>query len=284
MDAKSVASSVKELVSLPRAYHRISHMLDDPRASSADIGKIISHEPALAARILRLVNSAYFNLPTRIESIPLAITILGDRSLRNLVLATSVTSAFAKISTRLVDMSDFWHHSVYCGLMARGLSHRFDKRHAEQCFLAGLLHDLGKLVIYQHLPEAASRVLSELEFREEPIENVEQEILGFTHADVGYELFKQWKLPEVYLTTTAFHHAPEAATTHVLETCLVHVADALTKKVEPGNKLLYEDNSQPALSDFVRNRVALTPELVADLRLEVDLQTVEVFATLFGES
>jgi len=283
MDANTLARSVKELVSLPRAYHRIGRMLDDPRANSSDVGKVIAHEPALAARILRLVNSAYFNLPSRVDNIPLAITILGGRSLRNVVLATSVTSAFARISSRLVDMSDFWHHSVYCGLMARALALRLEKRQAEQCFLAGLLHDLGKLVIYHHLPEEAGRILSDLESRGGPVQSVEQEILGFTHADVGRELFRQWQLPEVFQCTTAYHHAPETAKGYVMETCLVHVADALTKKVEPGNKVAYEDDGMPPLSEFVRNRVPLTPELVDDLRLEVDLQTVELVATLFGD-
>lgn len=279
MTPDELVSDVSELVSLPRAYQRISEMLEDPRYSAADIGKVVAHEPALTAKVLRMVNSAYYGFPSQIDSIPLAITVLGARALRDLVLATSVASAFSRINTQLVDMADFWHHSIYCGITARLLSKRLKLGQSEQLFVAGLLHDLGKLVIYTKLPEQATQVLTRFAESQQPVFMLEREILGFDHADVGLALLKHWQLPEVFQQTTAYHHEPSAELTHADQVALIHVANALSKKVEPGHKLKSEI---PAMAPYAAERIALTEELVEELRLEADVQSIEVFRTLFA--
>jgi putative nucleotidyltransferase with HDIG domain len=272
---------VGELVSLPRAYQRINEMLEDPRYGPTDIGRVIAHDPALTARVLRIVNSAYYRFPTKIDNIPLAITVLGTRALRELVLATSVASAFDKINTRLVDVADFWHHSIYCGILARLLSRRLKRGQSEQLFVAGLLHDLGKLVIYHRLPAEASTILSRFAEADMPLYMIEREVLGFDHAAVGAALLEHWELPEVFRQTTAFHHAPEQAS-FADETALIHVANALTKKVEPGHKLKHDYTTLPELHPSAAARVPLTEALVEELRLEADVQSIEVFSTLFS--
>lgn len=282
MTPEELVSDVRELVSLPRAYHRISEMLDDPRYGAPDIGKVVAHDPALTARVLRMVNSAYFQFPSKIDTIPLAITVLGTRALRDLVLATSVASSFAKISTRLVDVADFWHHSIYCGIMARLLSKRLKRGQAEQMFVGGLLHDLGKLVIYHRIPEQATVVLSEFATSDRPLFLIEREVLGFDHAEVGSALLRQWELPELLHDMVAYHHAPDLAAAHHDEIALVHTANALTKKVEPGHKLKQNDADLPELHPAAAARVKLDAELMDELRLEADVQSIEVFSTLFS--
>lgn len=282
MTPEELARDVGELVSLPRAYHRISEMLEDPRYGSSDIGKVIAHDPALTARLLRLVNSAYYHFPNKIDTIALAITVLGTRALRELVLATSVASAFARISTKLVDVADFWNHSIYCGIISRLLSRRLKRGSSEQLFVAGLLHDIGKLVIFHKLPEQASVVLTRLAESSEPMYAIEREVLGFDHAAVGAALMRQWALPEVFAETTAFHHAPERAKRFSDEAVLVHIANALTKKVEPGHKLPHDEDELPEMSPLAVARVPLSGPLVEELRLEADVQSIEVFSTLFS--
>jgi putative nucleotidyltransferase with HDIG domain len=282
MTPEQLARNVSELVSLPRAYYRVSEMLEDPHCSSADIGKVIAHDPALTARLLRVVNSAYYSLPSKVDTIPQAITVLGTRALHELILATSVTSAFAKISTDLVDMADFWHHSIYCGILARALSRRLRRGQPEQVFVAGLLHDIGKLVMYHKLPEHAAEVLRLFAESDEPLYRVERDVLGFDHAAVGSALLSAWKLPESLRAPVALHHTPVRATTFADEVTLVHVANALSKKVEPGYKVRRRNSDQAAIDPAASQRMPLDPALLDQLRLEADVQSIEVFSTLFS--
>lgn len=285
MDPQSVAQDISRLVALPRAYHRVSEMVRDERYGTTDIGRVIAHEPALTARLLRMVNSAYFGLPSRIDTIPMAITVLGTRALHELVLATSVASAFDRIDSSLVDVADFWHHSIYAGLVARLLSRRLRLGHSEQMFIAGLLHDLGKLAIYHRLPEAAQQVLVTFADEGDPrtLYEVERDVLGFDHSAVGEALLRLWQLPSVYVEVAAYHHDPDQAESFPDEVAVVHVADALTRKVEPGHKVARGADDLPLLHPAAAERVRMDPDLVADLRLEADLQAIEVYGTLFGQ-
>ncbi len=284
MGPETVAARIVNLVSLPRAYHRINEMLADERYGAADIGRVISAEPALTARLLRMVNSAYYGLPSRIDTVPLAISVLGTRALHELLLATSVASAFNRIDTRLVDVADFWHHSIYCGIVARLLSKRLRLGQSEQAFTAGLLHDIGKLAMYHELPDAAEAALSRFATTEQrrPLFEIEREMLGFDHADVGGALLGLWDLPAVYREAVTCHHRVADSEAHAEVTCLVHVANALSKKVEPGHKLPTDKHDLPLIDDAAAARIALTPELVEELRVDADMQSIEVYGTLFG--
>ncbi|EAR20746.1 HDOD domain-containing protein [Nitrococcus mobilis] len=282
MTADEIAAHTANLASLPRAYHRINEMLADTRYSVADIGKVIRHEPALTARLLRLVNSAYFGLATRIDSVPLAISVLGIRALHELVLATSVASAFARIDTQLVDVADFWHHSVYCGIMARLLSKRLRIAESEQIFVAGLLHDIGKLAIYQQLPEHSEQVLSRFADSNDPLYRVEQKVLGFTHAAVGKALLHRWGLPAVFCEVTAYHHHPNRSRHYRDESWVVHAADALSAKIEPGHKITRDHTAPPSFEPNARPRIALTASLAEELAVDADAQSIEVYGMLFG--
>jgi putative nucleotidyltransferase with HDIG domain len=284
MGPDTIAARVVKLVTLPRAYHRINEMLADERYGAADIGRVISADPALTARLLRMVNSAYYGLPSRIDTVPLAISVLGTRALHELLLATSVASAFSRIDTRLVDVADFWHHSIYCGIVARLLSKRLRLGQSEQAFTAGLLHDIGKLALYHELPDIAETALSRFGTaeRRRPLFEIERELLGFDHADVGGALMTHWELPAVYREAVTCHHRVANSEDHVEVTCLVHVANALSKKVEPGHKLPTDDQDLPLVDGTAAERIELTPELVEELRVDADMQSIEVYGMLFG--
>lgn len=282
MTPEQLAQDVSSLVSLPRAYHRISEMLENPHYDNADIGKIIAHDPALTARVLRLVNSAHYALSSKVISIPQAITLLGSRALQELVLATSVTSAFSKISSKLVDMADFWHHSIYCGILARAIARHQRYPQPEQIFVAGLLHDIGKLVLYHRLPEQSETILHQFADSELPLYRVERDVLGFDHAAVGAALLSAWRLPDIYRVTTEFHHTPNRTRTYVDEVALIHLANALTKKIEPGHKISKDDPVQLAIDPTVAEKIKLEDEHLEQLHLDADVQSIEVFSTLFS--
>ncbi len=282
MTPHELVSGAGELISLPRAYHRVNEMLDDPRYGPVDIGHVIGHEPALTARLLRLANSAALRLPTKVDSVPMAITVLGTRSLRELLLATAVATAFERINTKLVDVADFWHHSIYCGMLTRLLSRRLGWANSEQVFIGGLLHDLGKLVIYHQLPYQASQVLTQIKRSQQPAYLIERELLGFDHARVGEALLKSWDLPEIFCEIVAHHHEPQASSAYARETQLVYLANSLCKKIEPGHKLGDNERGDEVLCRQVAVQLGLSGEAMEELMLQADVQSIELFGTLFS--
>ncbi|RFA31266.1 hypothetical protein CAI21_01095 [Alkalilimnicola ehrlichii] len=282
MTPEALVANAGGLVSLPRTYHRVSEMLDDPRFTAAEIGRVINHDPALTARVLKVVNSAPYRQPKKVENIATAIAVLGTRSLHDVLLATSVASVFSDINSQLVDVQDFWHHSIYCGILARLIGKRLGIANEGRLFTAGLLHDLGKLVIYRQQPLAASKILREVNLSRRPAYQVEQEILGFDHAAVGAALLKSWDLPEVYTEVVAHHHTPNLCADYCTEANIVHVANALSKLVEPGYKRWPPADSRLDLHPSVAEHVKLAAEEIAELQLEADVQSIDIFSNLFS--
>jgi HD-like signal output (HDOD) protein len=238
MTARELVAGVTNLLSFSTAYSRVNELLQDPQSSAQDLGAVISHDPGLAIRLLKIVNSAYYGFPRKIDTLSRAVTIIGTRELEALVLATVAVDSFNRISTDLVDMSAFWHHSVYCGLVARLLARRFGVLHIERLFVAGLLHDVGQLVIYHQIPEQAREALAAAEPTDDGLYRAEQHLLGFTHGDVAAELFELWRLPASIKEAAAFHHEPGRAQEFPLETALVHLANSVANTVEPARNIL----------------------------------------------
>lgn len=238
MTARELVAGVTNLLSFSTVYLRVNELLQDPQSSAQDLGAVISHEPGLATRLLKIVNSAYYGFPRKIDTLTRAVTIVGTTELEALVLATTAVDAFNRTSTDLVDMSAFWHHSVYCGLAGRFLARRSGVLHTERLFVAGLLHDVGQLVIYQQIPEQARQALAAAEPTDDGLYRAEQHLLGFTHGDVAAELFERWKLPASIKEAAAFHHEPGRAQEFPLETALVHLANSVANTVEPARNIL----------------------------------------------
>ncbi|MGD2119192.1 MAG: HDOD domain-containing protein [Chromatiales bacterium] len=221
-----------ELPSLSEVFRQFTEKLDDPSACAEDFSEIISTDPALTARVLQLVNSAYYSFSSEITDIPHAITILGLNDLRELVLMISVVEFFEGLPNDLINMHAFWNHSVLTGLIGKELQRVPVVKTTQSMFTAGLLHDVGSLVIYNRLPEMA-RTSLELHERDKRMRYlVEREIIGFDHAAVGGELMRHWGLPEFLYEAVRFHHAPEKASQFVAEAGLIRLCDRLARLLE----------------------------------------------------
>ena len=156
--AIDVMIAVKDWVaSPPHVYIKLNDTLKDPRSSFKEFSEIISHDPSLTARLLKIVNSSFYSFETEIETITHALTIVGTEQLTELVLATSVTSQFTHIPKQLVSMNSFWEHSIACGVAAKVIADRRGESHLESFYLAGMLHDIGSLIIYKKFPEQAKK-------------------------------------------------------------------------------------------------------------------------------
>jgi len=221
-----LVNDVKGIVSLPSACVRINEIVDDPNSSLDDIGKIVAQDPALTLRILKIANSPFYGLSKQIETVNRAVSVLGTTQLRDLVLATSAVQTFDGIPNELITMDAFWRHSIACGIAARELGKLVMRNRADALFVAGLLHDIGQLVIFNKLPEESKQVLLyALEGTEnEDVFSAEIHLLGFSHCDVGAELVRDWNLPPLYQECIEFHHTPEKATQFSKEVALIHIA------------------------------------------------------------
>jgi HD-like signal output (HDOD) protein len=228
---EALIDEVGELLSLPDAAIRLNSLLTEPDATTAQIAEVVSLDPALCARVLRAVNSAYFGLRSRIDTISKAITMIGTSELHSLVLATSAAQAFKNISCKLIDMESFWQHSVRAALAARGFSESCMRRHRERIFLAALMHDIGKLVLYHQLPAESTRILEGVRAGR-PQDEMELSVLGYTHGDVGAALLERWNLPATLHVPVRYHHRFAEAPEFAREAALIHLGSAVAHLME----------------------------------------------------
>lgn len=235
IDPYSIIEDIDQLVSLPDICIKVNEMVEDPNCSTNAVGTIISQDVNMTARLLKIANSAFYGFPSKIETISRAITIIGYRELRDLVLATAAIDAFDKIPMNLANMGSFWKHSVYCAVITKILATKCGALHGERLFITGLLHDIGHLIFYLKLPELAREAMvnAALNDRDSYIE--ERDLIGFDHAAAGGALLDKWGLPQSLVEPILFHHEPELAKEFLFEAAILHIANIITKNVELGN-------------------------------------------------
>jgi putative nucleotidyltransferase with HDIG domain len=233
-DISELVEGVGDLVTLPAVFIRINQLLESDNSTTADIAQAVSQDPAFTVRLLRVANSPFYGFSSAVDTVSKAVAIIGTSQIRNLALSTAVASSFSGLPNKLVSMENFWRHSLYCGLAARKLAKLAGKCDAEAVFTAGLLHDIGELVIFNRLPEQAKAALMlVLDSADElSMNQAEQQTLGFDHAQVGGELARQWKLPAMLEECIAYHHDIHSAKRYPRETALVHIANILALMAE----------------------------------------------------
>jgi HD-like signal output (HDOD) protein len=245
--AQSLVKDNVKLVSLPHVCIRVNLMVGDPDCTAQEVGTVISQDASLSARLLKIANSPLYGYRSKIDTISRAVTVIGQRELRDLVFAVSAVKTFSSIPVDLANMASFWRHSMFTGIVARLLAKRCHVLHTERLFVAGLLHDLGQLLIYHKLPEEAQRILRRSEALDEPLFLSERHLIQIDHAMVGGALASLWELPELLRLAIRFHHEPEQAP-QCLEAALVHLADVISRIAEfPDRKsVLIERSSRHA--------------------------------------
>jgi HD-like signal output (HDOD) protein len=202
--------SPNSVYSIPAIYARLNAKLKDGNSSNAEIATLIEKDPGLSIVVLKIVNSAIYGFRNNISSINHAITILGRNELSVLLLSTGIINLFQKLPISTELLNAHWRHCLLCGLIAKELSLSGSLSvNSSNLFVAGLLHDVGKPIIWHKLPEQSKSIYAGTS--PEDILDKESSQLGFTHAEVGYELMKLWALPESLLATTRWHHQPEKA-------------------------------------------------------------------------
>jgi HD-like signal output (HDOD) protein len=218
-----------KLITLPEVYIRLKDIIEAPDYLLEDVADTIRSDPALTARILKLINSPYFGLPGKIETVFRAVSLLGTQQIHDLTLATCISETLSRQTIPRLNMHGYWKKSVYCGLVAQGLAQKLGLIDSERLFVCGLLFDLGHLILYQSLPDETQNALLLSQQKVQPLVEAERELIGLDYARVGATLMRQWSFPTCLIDTTEFHPEPVRAKNHPAETAMVHIAALLAE-------------------------------------------------------
>lgn len=273
--ALELISEVKDLVSLPDIYLQVRALVNHPDSSLADVANVIAHDPGLSARILKLVNSAFFGLPGKVETITRAVSILGMGPVHDIALATSVSHAFSGMDSSVMSMERFWRRSIHCGVLGHQLSMRSGDLEPERMFVAGLLRDVGHLVMYQQIPEPAAQALTRAyDEHRQPFE-VERELIGFDYVDVGCALMQQWELPDYLAESVRGHLEPAANTPFARESAILHIASHVIDDETPDKSA-----TRAQVAGEVWERAGIASEAIVEVEEDVKSRVAAVVELL----
>ncbi len=278
--AKSLVDISSDISSLPTIFHQINQAVEDPEITFSEIARIISGDPSLSGRLLRLANSSFYGFSSRIETISHAITIIGMAQLRDLVLATTVVSQFKNVPSSIIDMESFWKHSVACGLTARIIAVYKKEFNTERYYVLGMLHDLGRLLMLLNIPDVVKDALNTCAAEKKLLFKTEMETLEFDHAEVGGELLKEWNLPSSLIEPVRYHHNPSAAPQFQMETAIVHTADLIVHALELGNS---GDSFVPPLDPKAWDKIQIPSSLISNIVDQVNVQFPDVVRAFSGK-
>jgi len=275
--AAQLVEGVETLKSLPAAYLHIKRVIDDPRSSTNDLAKAISADPALTARVLRLVNSPLYGFNSKIETVSRALVVLGIQQIHDLALATSVAAVFKSARPRHLDMERFWRESVYCALAARSVAKLCNVLDSERLFVAGLLHGLGTLVMYERVPEEAAEASRQAARGERPLVEAQRALIGCDYAEVGGLLARRWNLPVNLCSAIAHHLQPGMAAPPAVVESIVHIGYWVMRAVQDE---LAQDTWTQGLSPGAWEATGLTADCFSLVRMQADAQLAETLAML----
>jgi putative nucleotidyltransferase with HDIG domain len=259
--AADLVRDIRGLVTLPDVYLRIDRLLNDPNSSTSEIAGAIKQDASFTVRLLRVANSALYRFPSSVETVEKAVLIIGTGRVRDLALSMSVARSFAGLPNDLVSMENFWRHSLLCALAARRLAGEVRRCDPDALFTAGLLHDIGELILFHRMPEKSREALLMVldGAGELAVHEAERKVIGFDHSAVGGELARGWSLPALLQECIGHHHDLANATRHPREAALVHLANSFAHMAEVNRP---DPAEVDPIDPVAWQRTGLTPESI----------------------
>jgi putative nucleotidyltransferase with HDIG domain len=248
---------------MPHVANLVMEKLSDPNATPRDLQKIISQDQALAARVLKISNSPFYGCARTVTNLTDALVVMGFDSIRSLVVASAMQDFFKKfgLAEKLL-----WEHSIACGSIAKLVARRVKYSKIEEAFLAGLLHDLGKVVLNLKLPNEMLEIVQQV--YNDPTQTfaqIEEKNFGFNHAQVGMLTARKWNFTDTIEESIGYHHSPERATILPILTYIVTLSNSVSHKLEIGPTR----NPELDLSALRATKaLRLTPEMLEDLLMD----------------
>jgi HD-like signal output (HDOD) protein len=265
-----IVRSVSAIATLPEVTNRIIATVEDPKSSASQLNRIVSHDPALVTRILKVVNSAFYGLSGQIGSIERAIVLLGLNAVKNIAVAASLGQLFrgAKLG-RQFTAKDIWTHCLAVGVTARDLAIRMKLPLGDEAFLAGMIHDVGILISLQTAPEMLRQVCDTA--AADPASHfcaLEEQLIGNDHQALGMALAEHWRFPRACQLVAGYHHRPtELDDPNRMIVNLLYVADTLCCQSTHGfNLTALHQPLEPATLESLE----ISSEAVAATRENID--------------
>ncbi|MFO0775748.1 MAG: HDOD domain-containing protein [Nitrospiraceae bacterium] len=258
-EVRSRIEQLGDLPTLPHIVQKLAATIGRENVSAEDIGSLIEKDQVLSAKVLRLANSPLYGFPARIASVAHAVVVLGLNVVKGLTLCAS---AFDMMKD--AGMTHLWRHSLGVAMTSHILATRAHLRNPEELFVAGLMHDIGKVVLCVKWPDTAAKLTqgaAKLKDKDPTILEVEQAVLSLSHADVGGALAQAWHLPTSLREPILYHHYPTLARDAAQQTAIVHVADVIVKAMGCGNP---GDDMVPVLSQPAWEMVGLNDKALAE--------------------
>lgn len=273
LDPQELIRTAPTLGSPPVVYQRLVEVLNDPRSGAHEVAAVIGQDTSLTARLLRLANSAYFAFNRPVDSVRQAVTLIGATHVRDIALATSVTSYFKSVPADLINLEEFWKHSLAVGIGARMLAGQRRETNVERFFVAGMLHDVGRLILYVQAPDHARTILNHAQNHECLLYEAEMELGGFDHGTVGGILMEKWNMSESLIECVSLHHRPQEATRFPVETATIHLADLIANALRLGRS---GERMVPPRWIGVWDALSLDPAELPDLMTSMQAEFDEV--------
>ncbi len=274
---QELVKGVDKLVSLPEVCFLVNDLVNDPTSDIQQIGNVISQDPDLTARLLKLVNSSFYGYTTPIDTVSRAIMVVGLRELQHMVWASSAVETFNSLPPADATMASFWRHSIFTAVCGRILAREANILHPERLFVTGLLHDIGRLLIYIKEPDVAREVFGRQQ--QDPNQDlciIEKNLLGFDHAELGGVLCESWQLPASISVAIANHHQPVLASGYPMESSIVHIANIMAHALELGQEEKLQELTHPGAWGMLD----LSDNIVKKILHEAVLQFLEVLELL----
>ena len=272
---------VSSIATLPEVTAKIISTVEDPKSTASQLHKIVSHDPALVTRIMKVVNSAFYGLPGQIGSIERAIVLLGLNAIKNIAVAASLGQLFkgAKLCEGFT-AKDLWTHCIAVGVTARDLARQMKLPVADEAFLAGMIHDVGILISLQSFPEQLRQTCDAARNSERSFVDIEREFMnGMDHQALGACLAEQWRFPKNCQLVAGYHHQPSTlGEQNKMLVMLVHVADTICCQSKHGFNLTAMHQS---LDEIELREMQIDPALVQRTASNLD-GLMSVASTLLG--
>lgn len=274
---KNIMSKVRSFPGMPATAAKLLPLLENPETSTSKIEDILRYDPGLTANILKLTNSAYFGIPTKISSVRQAIILLGWKRLIQLVM-TMCMSDLMKDSVVGYDLpkGELWRHSIAVSVAADELVKGLKISEAEEVFTAALLHDIGKLILGEYVREDMPKINAMVE-KGISFEVAEYIVLGTDHAEIGARILKNWSFPTPLVEAVHWHHDANSCSGHCLMSDIVHTADILVLMAGYGSN---RSGREPAPAGEVLERLGLQIDDLPPLAEQISGRVAALYETL----
>jgi len=256
-----------DLPTIPRVTMEVANLVDSPNASAAMVAQALARDQALTAKVLKMANSAFYGAPRRISTVTDAIVLLGMHTIRNLAMAAGCHDVLDReVISYAIRRGDLWKHSMCVGYASQQIAKRAHYTIIEEAFVAGLLHDIGKVLISTYMGSELCDVMAHAQQANQSFASSEQDILGFDHAEVGARLTEHWNLPTHLVEAIRYHHNPSLQDPPSMLTSIVHLADVLCITLGIG---LGTDGLQYSLEDKTIEMLNLDDAAVEGLLITI---------------